>query len=68
MLVLELVIFPALLDYTKDVYFIEDYEIVKLCKNNLTFYNQEGIEISKKPTHIPYDNESAKKVVMILLC
>ena len=52
---------PALLDYTKDVYFIEDYEIVKLCKNNLTFYNQEGIEISKKPTHIPYDNESAKK-------
>ena len=52
---------PALLDYTRDVYFIEDYEMVKLCKNNLTFYNQEGKEITKKSTHIPYDNEAAKK-------
>lgn len=52
---------PALLDYTQDVYFIEDYEMVKLCKNNLTFYNQEGKEITKKSTHIPYDNEAAKK-------
>lgn len=53
---------PALLDYTKDVYFIEDYEIAKLCKNNITFYNNEGIEIHKETTHIPYDNEAAQKV------
>lgn len=52
---------PALLDYTKDVYFIEDYEIAKLCKNNITFYNNEGIEIYKETTHIPYDNEAAQK-------
>lgn len=52
---------PALLDYTKDVYFIEDFEIAKLCKNKITFYDLEGIEISKEITHIPYDNEAAQK-------
>lgn len=52
---------PALLDYTKDVYFIEDYEIAKLCKNEIIFYDQEGHLINKKKTHIPYDNEAAQK-------
>ena len=52
---------PALLDYTKDVYFINDYEIAKLCKNEITFYNEQGIEIDKQITHIPYDNEAAQK-------
>ncbi len=52
---------PALLDYTKDVYFIEDYEIAKLNKNQITFYDQDGNEISKEKTHIPYDNEAAQK-------
>lgn len=52
---------PALLDYTKDVYFINDYEIAKLCKNEITFYNAEGIKINKETTHIPYDNEAAQK-------
>lgn len=52
---------PALLDYTKDVYFIEDYEIAKLCKNKITFYDHQGNTIDKKTTHIPYDNEAAQK-------
>lgn len=52
---------PALLDYTKDVYFIEDYEIAKLCKNKITFYDHQGNTINKKTTHIPYDNEAAQK-------
>lgn len=52
---------PALLDYTKDVYFIEDYEIAKLKENKITFYNADGVEITKDITHIPYDNEAAQK-------
>ncbi|WP_286669614.1 glutamine--fructose-6-phosphate transaminase (isomerizing) [Thomasclavelia cocleata] len=52
---------PALLDYTKDVYFIEDYEIARLCKDKITFYNIDGNEIYKKITHIPYDSEVAQK-------
>lgn len=52
---------PALLDYTKDVYFIEDYEIARLCKDKITFYNTDGIEIKKEITHIPYNNEAAQK-------
>lgn len=52
---------PALLDYTKDVYLIEDFEIAKLCKNKITFYDIEGNEINKEITHIPYDNEAAQK-------
>lgn len=52
---------PALLDYTKDVYFIEDYEIARLCKNKITFYDRQGNIINKETTHIPYDNEAAQK-------
>lgn len=52
---------PAILDYSKDVYFLEDYEIAKLELNTITFYNREGTVIEKKVTNIPYDNEAAKK-------
>lgn len=52
---------PALLDYTKDVYFMDDYEIAKLSKNDITFYDSTGKIITKQLTHIPYDNEAAKK-------
>ncbi|WP_455682176.1 glutamine--fructose-6-phosphate transaminase (isomerizing) [Thomasclavelia sp.] len=52
---------PALLDYTKDVYFIEDFEIAKLCKDKITFFDKDGIVINKETTYIPYDNKAAQK-------
>lgn len=52
---------PALLDYTKDVYFIDDYEIAKLCNNKITFFDRYGRQTNKAITHIPYDNEAAQK-------
>ena len=52
---------PALLDYTKDVYFMDDYEIAKLSEGEITFYNRKGEKINKELVHIPYDNEAAKK-------
>lgn len=52
---------PAILEYTKDVYFIEDYEIATLSKEQLQFFDRFGNPISKQPTTIPYDIEAAKK-------
>lgn len=52
---------PAILDYTKDVYFLNDYEIAILDKGNVSFFDKEGHPITKELTTIPYDNEAAKK-------
>lgn len=52
---------PALLDFTKDVYFLEDYEIAILNKGDVAFYDVEGTKIEKELVRIPYDNEAAKK-------
>ena len=50
-----------ILDYTKDVYFLEDYEIAILNKGNVSFFDQYGNPIEKEITTIPYDNEAAQK-------
>lgn len=52
---------PALLDYTKNVYFLEDFELAKLTKDKITFFDQKGNQIEKQIVTIPYDNEAAKK-------
>ena len=52
---------PAILDYTKDVYFLEDYEIAILNKGDVSFFDQHGNPIEKEITTIPYDNEAAQK-------
>lgn len=52
---------PAILDYTKDVYFLDDYDICLLDADRITFFDRYGQEVGKELTHIPYDNESAKK-------
>ena len=39
---------PAILDYTKDVYFLEDYEIAILNKGNVSFFDQYGNPIRKR--------------------
>lgn len=52
---------PAILDFTKDVYFMEDYMVAKLNKENLSFFDQDGQPITIEATTIPYDNEAAKK-------
>ncbi len=52
---------PALLEYTKDVYFLDDYEMAILQKDHIQFYTHEGVPIKKELTTIPYDLEAAKK-------
>lgn len=52
---------PALLEYTKDVYFLNDYEMAVLSCDHIDFYNHDGQKIEKTSTTIPYDLEAAKK-------
>lgn len=52
---------PALLEYTKNVYFLEDNELAVLKAESITFYNQQGQAIQKESVEIPYDLEAAQK-------
>ncbi|MCP1101354.1 glucosamine--fructose-6-phosphate aminotransferase (isomerizing) [Aequitasia blattaphilus] len=52
---------PAVLKYTRDVYFIENEEIVKLTKDSISFYNVDGEEIQKESKKIEWDVNAAEK-------
>ncbi len=52
---------PAILKYTRNVYYIGNMEIAKLEKGNVTFYTIDSEEIEKPLTEIKWDAESAEK-------
>lgn len=52
---------PALLEYTKDVYFLDDYEMAIMKKDQISFYTHDGKKIEKELVTIPYDLEAAQK-------
>jgi len=52
---------PALLEYTRDVCFMQDRQIAVMKQSGIKFYDEFGVEIQKTPTHIDWDVESAKK-------
>ncbi len=52
---------PAILKYTRSVYFIENEEIVRLSKESMTFYNIDEEEIGKQPVTIDWDINAAEK-------
>ncbi|PXV87302.1 glutamine--fructose-6-phosphate transaminase [Lachnotalea glycerini] len=52
---------PAILKYTRNVYFIENEEIVRIRENELKFYNTDEEEIKKEYTTIEWDIEAAEK-------
>ena len=52
---------PAVLKYTRDVYFIENEEIVCMTKNDITFFNIDEEELEKEPTTIEWDIDAAEK-------
>ena len=52
---------PAVLKYTRKVYFIQNEEIAALTKESITFYNVDGDEIAKEPTTIDWDVNAAEK-------
>ncbi|WP_024859673.1 glutamine--fructose-6-phosphate transaminase (isomerizing) [Ruminococcus flavefaciens] len=52
---------PAILKYTRNVYYIGNMEIAKLEKGAVTFYNIDREEITKPLTEIKWDAEAAEK-------
>ena len=52
---------PAILKYTRNVYFIGNMELCRLQKGHVTFYNLDGDEIQKELVEIQWDAEAAEK-------
>jgi glucosamine--fructose-6-phosphate aminotransferase (isomerizing) len=52
---------PAILNYTRNVYYIGNMEIARLKKGDVTFYNLDRVEIKKELTEITWDAEAAEK-------
>ena len=53
---------PAILKYTRSVYYIGNMEIARLTPDGVTFYNLDGDEITKDLVEIKWDAEAAEKV------
>ena len=52
---------PAILKYTRNVYYIGNLEMACLKGGKATFYNLDGDEIEKELTRIDWDAEAAEK-------
>ncbi len=52
---------PAVLKHTRKIYILEDGEIVKLTRNNVTVYNQDLDVVEKEVTEIQWDVSAAEK-------
>ena len=52
---------PAVLKYTRDVYFIENEEIVRLTEQDMEFFTVDEEPLQKKPVHIDWDADAAEK-------
>jgi glucosamine--fructose-6-phosphate aminotransferase (isomerizing) len=51
----------ALLKYTRNVVYMHDFEIVSLSRENIEFFNFEGIPVKKKTESIEWNIEAAEK-------
>ena len=52
---------PAILKYTRTVYYIGNFEMARVRKGEITFFNLDGEEIQKEPKQIEWDAEAAEK-------
>ena len=52
---------PAILNYTRHVYYIGNMEMARLRKGEVTFFNLDGDEIEKELTEVKWDAEAAEK-------
>lgn len=52
---------PAILKYTRNVYYIGNLEFAKLLPGEAHFYNLDGDEVQKETTEIKWDTEAAEK-------
>ena len=52
---------PAILQYTRNVYYIGNLEFARLTPGEAHFFNLDGDEIEKQTTEIKWDAEAAEK-------
>ncbi|MBQ5954076.1 MAG: glutamine--fructose-6-phosphate transaminase (isomerizing) [Lachnospiraceae bacterium] len=52
---------PAILKYTRDVYYVDNLEMVRLSSSGITFFNLDGDVVDKELSHIDWDAEAAEK-------
>lgn len=52
---------PAVLKYTRDVFFIQNEEIARLSKDSIEFFNVDGESIEKESKTIEWDVNAAEK-------
>lgn len=52
---------PAVLEYTRDVYFLEQKEVAVLYNDHVDLFTQDGEKVIRKPYHVDWDISSAEK-------
>ncbi len=52
---------PAILKYTRTVYYVDNQEVVKLGREGMQFYSVDEEEITKEPVTIDWDANAAEK-------
>lgn len=52
---------PALLEHTRDVYYIGEKELAVLYADHVDLFNFEGEKIIKEPSHVEWDMAAAEK-------
>ncbi len=51
----------ALLEHTRDVYYLDEKEIAVLYTDHVELFNFDGNKIIKKPSHVEWDMEASEK-------
>ncbi len=52
---------PAILKYTRSVYYVANMEVARLLPGGVTFYDLNGDEVQKETAEITWDAEAAEK-------
>ena len=52
---------PAILEHTRDIYILEDKEVVKLTKDDVKIFNMLGEEMDREVFHVDWDVDAAEK-------
>ena len=52
---------PAILKYTRDVYYIDDLEMARIRAGEVTFFNIDGDEVEKELQTVTFSAEAAEK-------
>ena len=52
---------PALLNYTRDIYYVDDLQSVRVLPGEVHFFDLNGDEVAMEKTHITWDAGAAEK-------